>query len=409
MIMENSCCINCFSESNIREFIESEDILGDCDYCNSTNVHICNVGDVGQFIKEGFERYYEDAANQVGYESSEGGYLLPTQDIAEILLEEEDIFGENLDDPYPLLENLVSNDGTPYVRKDPYGPPSGEPDEIRYWENFCKTIKSKQRFTAFLSSEDDDQYDHNQPKNFLFYLAHNFMPNLIEVLQPGTIIYRARINNEDRELLHEELTSPHQQRSRNSRMSPAGISFFYGGLTPEVCIHEVRPNVAENVVVAEFEVTKELFVLNLAIEFEARRSIFDSEYSFSYEEYFKPFLKHFVGDISKPIRKTDNEIEYVPTQVFTEFIKSINFRKYYYWPDGNGKESNIFINGVQFKSSIMKDEMNLVLFRGPEISTADSASSNDAWLFYKGNKTHQVTEIKVNSEILEAQAGVEGM
>ena len=143
MIMENSCCINCFSELNIREFIESEDILGDCDYCNSTNVHICNVGDVGEFIKEGVERHYEDAANQVGYDSSEGGYLLPTQDIAEILLEEEDIFGESLDDPYPLLENLVSNDGTPYVRKDPYGPPSGDPDEIRDWENFCKTIKSR--------------------------------------------------------------------------------------------------------------------------------------------------------------------------------------------------------------------------------------------------------------------------
>ena len=45
----------------------------------------------------------------------------------------------------------------------------------------------------------------------------------------------------------------------------------------------------------------------------------------------------------------------------------------------------------------MKDGMNLVLFRGSEISTTDSASSNDAWLFYKGNKTHQVTEIRVNS------------
>ena len=145
----------------------------------------------------------------------------------------------------------------------------------------------------------------------------------------------------------------------------------------------------------------------MAIEFEARRSIFDPEYSFSYEEYFKPFLEHFVGDISKPIRKTDNEIGYVPTQVFTEFIKSINFRKYYYWSDGNGKESNIFINGVQFKSSIMKDGMNLVLFRGPEISTTDSAGSNDAWLFYKGNRTYQVTEIRVNSERLEAQTGVD--
>ena len=401
--MNNYCCINCFSDSEIKRFIESYERIGNCDYCQSSNVHIGDVDDVGHFIMEGFERYYENAANQVGYDSSDDGYQLPTSDIAEILLYEEAIFGETLNDPDSLLKDLVINDGTPYVRKDPYGPPSGDPDEIRYWGNFCKTVKTQQRFTTFLSSEDEDQYDYSQPKNFLYHLANNFMPSLIDVLQPRTKIYRARINNENRELLHQDLTSPSQQRSRNSRMSPAGISFFYGGLTPEVCIHEVRPSVAENVIVAEFEVIQKLFVLNLATEFEARRSIFDPEYSFYYEVYFKPFLEHFVVDISKPIRKTDNEIEYVPTQVFTEFIKAINFRKHYYYPDENGNESDIFVDGVIFKSSIMKDGMNLVLFRGPDISTTDSGSSNDAWLFYKGKKTHQVTEIKVNSKTLEAQ------
>ena len=351
---------------------------------------------------EGIERYYEDAANQVGYDS---GYLLPTQDISEILSEEEGIFGDGIDDPYPLLEDLVSSDGTPYVRKDPYGPPSGDPEEIRYWDNFRKTVKTKQRFTIFLSSKDEDQYDHGQPKNFLFHLAHNFMPTLIDVLQPGTKIYRARINNEDRKLLHEDLTSFPPQRSRNNRMSPAGIPFFYGGTTPEVCIHEVRPSVAENVIVAEFEVVQRLFVLNLATVFETRKSIFDPEYSFYYEEYFKPFLEHFVGDVSKPIRKTDNEIEYVPTQVFTEFIKAVNFKTHYYMPDSNGNEDDIFIDGILFKSSVMKDGINLVLFRGPDISTTNSANSKDAWLLYKGNNIRQVTEIIVKTDGIEAQPG----
>jgi len=39
-----------------------------------------------------------------------------------------------------------------YVRKDPYGPISGDPEEIRYWANFCKTAKNKQRFTFFFDS-----------------------------------------------------------------------------------------------------------------------------------------------------------------------------------------------------------------------------------------------------------------
>lgn len=401
--MNPKCCKNCFSECEIQSFIESDGIKGYCDYCGSRNVYISDVADVGNFIMEGIERYYEDAANQVGYDSSEGGYLLATLTIAEILLEEEEIFGNNLDDPDHLLDDLVSNDGTPYVRKDPYGPPSGDPEEIRHWENFCKTVKNKQRFTTFLSSEDGDPYDHSKPENFLFHLAHNLMPTFIEVLPAQTKIYRARIHNENRILLHEDLTSPSPQHSRNSRMSPAGISFFYGGMTPEVCIHEVRPSVAENVIVAEFEVIQNLFVLNLGILLETQKSIFNSEYEFSYEEFAKPFLEHFVEDISKPIRKTDSEIEYAPTQVLTEFIKATNFKTHFSLSDSNGNERDIYIDGFLFKSSAMKDGINLVLFNGPDISTIDNANSKGAWLLYKGNTMYQITEIRVSAEITETQ------
>ena len=223
------------------------------------------------------------------------------------------------------------------------------------------------------------------------------MPTLINVLSPGTKLYRARINDENINFSAKDLTSPPPEQSRNSRMSPAGISFFYGGLTPDVCVHEVRPNVAENIVVAEFEVIQELFVLNLAIENEARASIFDPDYIFTYEEYFKPFLEHFALDISKPIRKTDYEIEYTPTQVFTEFIKAISFKDFIYQQGGNKRD--VFINGIQYKSSTMKDGVNLALFRGPEISTTCKDHSNDAWLFFNGYKTHQVTEIMVKSEL----------
>ena len=125
----NYCCINCFCDAEIKRFIESDEKIGNCDYCQSRKVHICSVNDVGDFIMEGFLRHYDDAANQVGYCYSDGGYQLPTSDIADILLYQEEIFGEGIADPNTLLKDLVINDGTPYVRKDPYGPPSGDPDE----------------------------------------------------------------------------------------------------------------------------------------------------------------------------------------------------------------------------------------------------------------------------------------
>ena len=399
--MTNKCCTDCFSEPEIKEFIESDGIIGDCDYCSSKNVYVCPVLDVGGFIMEGIERHYEDAANQVSYVSSEGEYLLPTKEVDDILLWDEGIFGDSLEDPTSLLEDLVSNDGTAYVRRDPYGPPSGEPEEIWYWEKFCETVKTKQRF-LFLSSKDEEQHDYRLPSNFLFRLAHHFMPTLIHVLTPETRIYRARINSENKKLWHEDLTSPPQDRSRNTRMSPAGISCFYGGMTPEVCIHEVRPSVADDIVVADFEIIKELFVLDLTIKGQAHMSIFNPEYSFTEEEYFKPFLEHFARDIAKAIRKSNSEIEYVPTQVFCEFIRSINFKKSWWWPDINGNQSEGFVHGIIFNSSIMKNGKNLALFKGPEISTADRANPNDAWLFYSGQETHRITDVKVKSTVLNA-------
>jgi hypothetical protein len=403
MIVDKKCCTNCFSESAIIDFIKSDDIIGDCDYCGSTNIHICDVVDVGHFIMEGVERYYEDAANSVAFESAEGGYQFPSPHyyLNEILLDQEDIFGETLGDPDLLMKDLVSIDGTDYVRRDPYGPPTGHPEEIWYWKKFCKIVKTKQRYTTFLSSKDENEHDYSQPKNFMFHLAHHFMPELIDILPAGTKIYRARINNDNKQFSHEKLTSPPLQDSRNNRMSPAGISFFYGGLSPDVCIHELRPTISENITVAEFDIIKNLFILNFTKTFEAHRCIFDPEYSFAYDVYSIPFLEHFADDISKPIRNTDNEIEYIPTQIFTEFIKTINFKSYYPFPDANNNESDVYLDGILFKSSIMKDGVNLVLFRGPDISIDCENNTKDAWLLYKGNKTYRTTEINISSMIIK--------
>jgi len=248
-----------------------------------------------------------------------------------------------------------------------------------------------------LTHEKEDSHDYSQPKNFLFHLAYNFMGHLVDILPQSTKIYRARRRKENQKFNHEDLTSPPPSLSQNSRMSPVGISFFYGGMDPEVCIHEVRPDVTETIEIAEFKVKKDLFVLELSHDFGEPRSIFDPYYDFSYEEFFKPFLQHFIHDISKPIRKIDNEVEYIPTQIFTEFIKSINFTNSFYSGEDEGNLQDVFINGIKFKSSIMNDGVNLVLFKGPEISNTYNSDLNDAWLYYKGSKTYQVNEIIVKS------------
>ena len=84
--MTNYCCINCFAVEDIQEFIRLFDTNGSCDFCNSSKVPIADVKDIRSFIRDGVNRYYENAANEVGvskFLNGEIGFL----DISKISLD----------------------------------------------------------------------------------------------------------------------------------------------------------------------------------------------------------------------------------------------------------------------------------------------------------------------------------
>ena len=102
------------------------------------------------------------------------------------------------------------------------------------------------------------------------------------------------------------------------------------------------------------------------------------------------------------MRRTDNEIEYVPTQVLTEFLKNMNFKNHYLHIDENNQEEDVFLSGVLFKSSVKNDGNNIVLFRGNNISTERQENKGrNHWLLFRGKKTYQVSEIRISSTLFE--------
>lgn len=389
------CCVKCFSQLEIQNFIEEAEIVDNCEFCGSKRVHIREAKEVGNFIEEGLLKHYEDAAISVGYESAEGGYGLSTQTISEIL-QEEDIWNYDLSDPTDLIEALIDDNGTPYVRQDPYGPLSGQPEEIESWNDFCLQVKNERRFTLFLSSKQDSHWQ-KSPSEFLDYIAKFIQSRRLVDLIPTTTIYRARIEEQGKQFGHIDLTSPRPEYSRNNRMSPAGIPFFYGAFKPETCIAEVRPNIGDIVTVGKFEVISPIKLLDLGTKEEEPLSIYSDEYSFTDEEYYKPFLRHFISDISRPIHPNDEATGYVPTQIFTEFIKMYVFKEDFY-TDDKMEEDPFMVNGFTFKSSLMDDGTNIVLFKGPDISTENPEKSPNAWLKYTGFDRYKIDSIKVQSQ-----------
>jgi len=179
---------------------------------------------------------------------------------------------------------------------------------------------------------------------------------------PGTDIahlYRARWSRNPKELEQfitipdRELGPPPHQFSGANRMSPRGISVFYGASSVDTAISEIRPPVGSSVVSAKFKIIRSLRLLNLpALEdILDRGSMLDPEYIVRREQ--ATFLKTLTNWIVKPVLPGEEDFSYIPTQVIAEYLadsEQLNL-------DG------ILYPSVQLDGSLTGENYNVVLFR----------------------------------------------
>ena len=89
------------------------------------------------------------------------------------------------------------------------------------------------------------------------------------------------------------------------------------------------------------------------------------------------FLHHVAREVSRPIERGDREhIEYVPTQIFTEFVM------------GQVAPGKSHVDGIKYSSSVHTGHASFVLFANQNNIEATSASewSDDVWLKLAGTK-----------------------
>lgn len=82
-------------------------------------------------------------------------------------------------------------------------------------------------------------------------------------------------------------------------------------------------------------------------------------------------------------------IDYVPTQVFTEYIR-------FYGVEGSKPP-----DGIVFNSSMRTDGKCVVLFKGPEISSESDCQASGAWLKYTGHSIHKITGVSLEHTVLD--------
>jgi hypothetical protein len=196
-------------------------------------------------------------------------------------------------------------------------------------------------------------------------------------------IFRTRIHQNTRSFTNanEMGTVPLEHAKYANRMSPAGIPMFYGAFDPETALLETVDDAdisaCKVASTGAFQVIKKMEVLDLTKTFQFP-SIFDQNRGHLRSTLI--FLRNFKEEISKPIRKNGAEhIEYVPSQIFTEYIRHI-------YKD----QSNNNIEGILYPSTKRTGGVCCVLFIENQHCCDIGNASDKHYLLLEGIERRQL-------------------
>jgi hypothetical protein len=399
-VSEKLVCDSCIEDTYLSDHITRNGRVAVCGYCGldpeEADVRCVPFDELMALIGDGLNWAYRSADNEgIPYESAEGGYA----------------FGESMLDSYDLVTDEIPITASDAVLEDIL---AALPQQIWCrrgfwslslyealkfgWSEFVEQVKYKTRYLFTMPEEISDpkaQSVIREPKNSDVESVEIFPTDieligpsgdpdfnidfdrqegipvhemldaigqllrhleLVRTVKPGTIIYRVRVYDKGKNLEGpEELGSPAREHATQpNRMSPAGIVMFYGATKPETALLETfqpeRERADEKAVwIASFRVMKELRILDLT-HLPPVPSIFDR--SLREQQSGISFLHAFEEDFTTPIERDGHEhIDYVPTQIVTEYVRH-RFRT----------EDSLSVEGILYRSSKRKKGTACVLF-----------------------------------------------
>ena len=323
-VSEKSLCIRHINDTAIKAYIRNNYESGFCDYC-CKKVKVVSLDDLMIYIMNGVNKFYEDAANFMSYSSREGGYLGRIYTSQEII---EDHIGL-ITEPHELTTDIIDciEDIAWASQSLHYG--DTERDFFLYsWGDFKNTIKHKSRFLLLKSESLGHSWrDPIDPLMILKEIGRLVVDyRLIKTLKASKVLYRCRQVKEEERVsdIQEIVAPPAQYAIHPNRFSPAGISMFYAAFEKETAHKETidySDNMKPIVITGELINNRSIKVIDFT-RIPEMPSIFKEIPEKKY--YLLWFLHDLVKDIVKPIEKDGKEhIDYVPTQIVTEYIRYV--------------------------------------------------------------------------------------
>lgn len=304
-------CDYCFNDEEMQLAIRNEsESIGVCDASGRES----KVVDINFFLD-----FFHELLNL--FEPRENGI-----DVVSLLQKDWNLFASD-EIGNVIVKHFIEHLKLNYSIEDKVDYISSISNNLKTWNILKTQVKEKSRFFTNLSFFDDIQL-----------MEHN------TTIPSGTPLFRARVIPSGRnELGVDEMGCPPANITPAGRANPLGIPYLYLCQEEETCYYEVRALYLDKLAIGTFKVVNNLKILdftkNLSLYFANTMSK-----DIVHEILKYKLLQNISKDLSKPLRRFDTEIEYVPTQFVCEYCKISG------------------IDGIQFNSSLHKGGVNVVLF-----------------------------------------------
>lgn len=340
-------CPNCFNDLELKSFIETTSTEnGKCDFCKAeTDSALLDIDELEDFFKEFLNIFTE---------SNEGEKLI------DVIKTDWNLFSESVD-VQKILSNILNE--IDFSISNPFHKVKYIDDITyctSYWEKLKFSLKWSRRYLTDLEE--------------LFELGWGSFFNEECTLSYDQELYRARIHkNADQNTFSlDKMKCPRKEDATSGRANPQGIPYLYLSKNPKTTLYETRATYLDEVSVGKFKIKKneEIVLVDFTEEISAYNNIGNIL------EYTKSILlkKDISIELSKPIRRYDSELEYIPTQFICEFIRY-------------NSRANFKADGILFNSSLHFGGKNIVLFEQDKVECISV-------------EKHQVTEINIESGLI---------
>lgn len=307
-------CKDCFFDEELRSEINANAVIDDiCDVCGKQS----KVMDFSEFY--GFFttllELYSPTVNS-------------NKTIVDIIQDEWHFFKDK-DVAMVLLADVIQANNLGYSIADFVDYTDDICIRVAVWDRLKTSVKEKSRF--FTNMDEFAQYN---------YLTAG------KSLHVGQKLYRSRITPVGQKKIKcDKMGCPPKELATAGRANPIGIPYLYLSDSAKTTYFEVRAVYLDKLSVGTFRIERELELVDFIYDVNLFLAYNDDTTSLKEIVIKKKIIDAISEDLSKPLRRYDSELEYVPTQLICEYCKRI-----------------VGADGISFESSLHKGGRNYVLF-----------------------------------------------